>query len=286
MTETETKYFFEDNDSMVAPFVRPIGISATTASILVFLESVFLGALPILAYVATFAGPFIALAGNSWSYRKVQSATDAEDVFNPLFEEIHKNREAIQSSQTWAIMPGFQSTVLDQVRIGAKYRLLKGRIPAVEGFLKAMDLSSSSQPDARRAATRIINQAIHTVLGENGTWLALSVKNRDGGINRYEGDMWIIPILMKGRDPVEIFRNQKMEVVSLLIIDRNSNITGQLDFPKDEAKYRRFWDAVESEAKDDPDIKPLREALNSLPSLAEQAENQVLREIAKSRSIF
>jgi hypothetical protein len=67
-----------------------------------------------IAFAATFAGPFITLAGSSWSRRKVLSASDTEYVFEPLYQEIHKNREAIQSSQTWSNMPSFQSNMLDE----------------------------------------------------------------------------------------------------------------------------------------------------------------------------
>ena len=57
-------------------------------------------------------------------------------------------------------------------------------------------------------------------------------------------------------------------------------------FPMDEKKYRPFWENAEKEAEKDPQIKAMRIALSGLPSLASQAEDQVMDKVKKSRSIF
>ena len=152
---------------MVAPIVKPLTITTVTASGLVFLESVFLGALPTLALVSTFVGPFVPTIAGAWSRRKLLNASDSQSVFEPLYEEIHKSRDTILSSETWSNFPVFQTMPLDQIRVGARYRLLKDRTPAVELLRTAMELALNTQPDARRASSRIIRETMWPILGES-----------------------------------------------------------------------------------------------------------------------
>src|SRR6266550_4387039 len=266
---------------MVAPVVKPLGITAFSASVLVILESAFLGALPTLAYAATFAGPFVTLAGSSWSRRRVLSDADAQYVFEPLFLEVRKDREVVQSSETWSNIPFFDRNTLDQIRRSARYSLLKDRVPKVEAFCAAIEQVFTGQGDAKRAGNRIIGETIGPVLGENGISVAFRGRTKDGSAN-FEGVTWVTPMLIRGRDPREVLRRQKVEVEAVAVKDKNMSDTATLTFPKDEARYRRFWDAVEKKAKADPEIKELRDVLDTLPRLAEQAENQVLKEIKKS----
>jgi hypothetical protein len=207
-------------------------------------------------------------------------------VFEPLYEEILKNRDTIVSSERWSNIPMFQRNTLDQIRMGARYSLLKGRAPAVETLCASMDIVFSSQGDANRAASRIIRETTGPVLGIAGETVSFRGRTRDGNYANFEGNSWIHPMLIRGRDPLTLLTQQKIDVESMGITDRNSNIKGTLNFPNDEAKYKTFWESVEKKAKDDPDIKKIRGALASLPTLAGEAEEEILKEIKKSRSIF
>ena len=271
---------------MVAPIVKPLTITTVTASGLVFLESVVLGALPTLALVSTFVGPFVPTIAGAWSRRKVLSASDSQSVFEPLYEEIHKCRDTILASETWSNFPVFQTVTLDQIRASARYRLLKDRTPSIESLRTAMELSLNAQGDARRAASRIIREMTGPILGESGDSVTFHVRTKDGTLANFEGDMWIVPILMRGRDPISVFKRQQMKVEGMAVTDKNSNIKHTLVFPADETKYRKFWESIENKAKSDSDITRFRQVLEALPSLVEQAETQLLSEIRKSRSAF
>jgi len=270
---------------MVAPVVRPLGVSVVSASILVLIEQAFLGALPTLALAATFVGPFIPLATGAWSRRKVLSAADTQYVFEPLYDEIFKNKDSILGSETYSNIPMFQLNTLDEIRRGARYSLLKDRVSEVEAFRASIEAAFTGQADAKRAATRIIRETIGAELGENGTTVAFRGRNKDGGSSSFEGDMWVTPILIRGRDP-RLILGAHMEVESMAIMDRDNSPTATLTFPKDEAKYRRFWQAVEAKAKEDRDIRKCRDALDRLLALADKAQSQVIKEIRKSRGIF
>ena len=271
---------------MVVSYVKPVSVSVGTSALLVFIEQVFLGALPTLALVFTSVGPFVPLVASAWSRRKVLSAADTQYVFEPLFEEIRKNKDSILASETWANIPMFQRNTLDQIRMGARYSLLKGRAPAVETLCSAMDAVSSSYGDANRAASRIIGETTGPVLGIAGEAVSFRGRTKDGSYANYEGSTWTQPMLIRGRDPFTLLTQQKVDVESMGISDRNSNIKGTLNLPNDGTKYKKFWESVEKKAKDDPDIKKMRSALASLPTLAVEAEKEVLKEIRKSRSIF
>jgi hypothetical protein len=211
---------------------------------------------------------------------------DTQYVFEPLFEEIRKDRDAIISSETWSNIPMFQRNTLDQIRMGARYSLLKDRAPAVEALCASMDVVYSSMGDANRAAGRIIGETTGPILGISGETVSFRGRTKDGSYANYEGSTWIHPMLIRGRDPLTLLTQQKLDVESMGITDRNSNIKGALNFPNDEPKYNKFWERVEKKAKDDPDIKRMRGALASLPTLADEAQKEVLKEIKKSRSIF
>jgi len=271
---------------MVVSYVKPVSVSVGTAGLLVFIEQAFLGALPTLAFVFTSVGPFVPLVVSAWSRRKVLSAVDTQYVFEPLFEEIRKNKDSIEFSEKWSSIPNFQRGTLDQIRAGARYSLFKGRMPDVEAFCACMDEVFSSQGDANRAASRIIRETTGPVLGIAGESVSFRGRTLDGSIANYEGSMWIQPMLIRGRDPLPLLTRQKVVVESMGISDKNSNIKGTLTLPGDEAKYKTFWEIIEKKAKDDPDIKKIREAISRLPTLATEAEKEVMKEIRKSRSIF
>src|SRR5713226_4892437 len=145
---------------MVAPVVRPLGISAGSATILVFIESVFLGSLPTLALVATFVGPFVPLFAGAWTHRRATTLEDAHLVYEPLYEEIVKNREQILSAKKYGQLPMFQREKIDQIRMSARYSLMKGRTPAVEELCRSMDLIFANQGGANTTASRIIGETI------------------------------------------------------------------------------------------------------------------------------
>ncbi len=271
---------------MVVSYVKPVSVSVGTAGLLVFIEQAFLGALPTLAFVFTSVGPFVPLVASAWSRRKILSATDMQYVFEPLFEEIRKNKDSILGSETWSNIPMFQRNTLDQIRMGARYSLLKRRAPAVESLCSAMDFVSSSYGDANRAASRIIGETTGSALGIAGEAVSFRGRTKDGSYANYEGSTWILPMLIRGRNPLTLLTQQKLDVETMGVTDRNNNIKGTLNFPNDEAKYKIFWESVEEKAKNDPDIKKMRAALASLPTLASDAEKEVLKEIKKSRSIF
>jgi hypothetical protein len=271
---------------MVVSYVKPVSVSVGTSALLVFIEQAFLGALPTLAFVFTSVGPFIPLVASAWSRRKIVSAADTQYVFEPLFEEIRKNKEAILATETWSNIPMFQRNTLDQIRMGARYSLLKDRAPAVETLCASMDVVISCLGDANRAASRIIAEMTGPILGIAGETVLFRGRTKDGSYANYEGSTWIHPMLIRGRDPLTLLTEQNIDVESMGVTDRNSNIKGTLNFPNDVAKYKIFWESVERKAKDNPDIKKMRDALASLPTLASEAEKEVLKEIRKSRSTF
>src|SRR6266568_6688493 len=165
---------------MVVSYVKPVSVSVGTAGLLVFIEQAFLGALPTLAFVFTSVGPFVPLVASAWSRRKILSATDMQYVFEPLFEEIRKNKDSILGSETWSNIPMFQRNTLDQIRMGARYSLLKRRAPAVESLCSAMDFVSSSYGDANRAASRIIGETTGSALGIAGEAVSFRGRTKDG----------------------------------------------------------------------------------------------------------
>jgi hypothetical protein len=271
---------------MVVAYVKPVSVSAGTAFILVLIEQAFLGALPTLAYVFTSVGPFVPLVASAWSRRKILSVADAQYVFEPLYEEILKNRDSIRSTERWSNIPMFQRNALDQIRMGARYSLLKERTPSVEALCASMDAVSSSHGDVIRAINRIIVETTGPVLGIGGEAVSFRGRTKDGGYANYEGSAWINPMLIRGRNPLTLLTQQGVDVESMGITDRNNNIKGTVNFPNDEAKYTKFLGSVEKKARDDPDIKKMRDAVSSLSTLSSEAEKEVLKEIRKSRSIF
>ncbi len=170
--------------------------------------------------------------------------------------------------------------------MGARYSLLKGRSPAVEALCSAMDVVSSGYGNVNRAANRIIGETTGPVLGIAGEAVSFRGRTMDGSYANYEGSTWILPMLIRGRNPLTLLTQQKLDVESMAVTDRSNNIKGTLNFPNDAAKYKTFWESVEKKAKDDPDIKKMRSVLADLPMIANEAEKEVLKEIRKSRSIF
>ena len=270
---------------MVATIVKPFGISAGSATVLVFLESALLGALPTLALVATFIGPFVPLVAGGFSRRRVVTQEDANSVYEPLYEELGKNRETILSSDKWSQIPMFQREKLDQIRKSARYSLLKRRTPAVEELCKLMDSVSDGQGGANRSADRIIREMTGKFLGVEGDGVSFHARTKDGNFANFDSS-WTRPLLIVGRDPLSHYKRQEVDVASMAIVDKSNNIRGSLTFPMDEKKYRSFWENAEKEAEKDPQIKAMRIALSGLPSLASQAEDQVMDKVKKSRSIF
>src|SRR6266446_5128075 len=125
---------------MIAPDVKPLGISAVSASILVYIESLLLGSVSTLALIPTFVGPFVPLVTLAWSRRKAVTTEDANEVYLPLYAELVKAKQAITDSQTWgSYFPMFQRDKLDPIRSGAHYLILKEELPAVEKFFESMD---------------------------------------------------------------------------------------------------------------------------------------------------
>jgi len=273
---------------MVAPFVRPLTVSTGTAAILVFIESTFLGALPTFALLATFVGPFVPLIVSPLSRRTVLSQQDANLVYEPLYEAIVKNRQQILSAKASGMLPMFQRQEIDQIRLGARYSLLRGQVPAVEDLVKSMDFIFNNQWAATRSASRIIGETIRgnqSILRYDGDGIGFRGKSKDGSDLNVDSS-WIPSMLIHRLDPLSHYRQQGFDVYSMDITEKGNNIVGSVRLPDEEAKYRFLWDAVEKKAEADPDIKKARDALSKLPSLANEAEKQVLDKIKKSRSVF
>jgi hypothetical protein len=275
----------ETDESMITPVFKPLGISAVSASLLVTIESVFLGSLPTLALVVTFVGPFVPLIGGAWSRGRVVSAEDARDMYEPLFEELEKNKEAILSSDKWGQIPSFQKDKLDQIRKSARYSLLKSGTPAVEELCKSMDSIFAGQGDANRSAGRIIGEMAGSVLAAGADGVSFHGPTKEGSVANFDSS-WTCPLLITGRDPLSHYRKQEVDINSMGITDKSNNVKGSLTFPIDEERYRKFWDSVERKAKKDPQITRMRDLLSGLPNLVNSAEAEVLDKIKKSRSIF
>ncbi len=274
---------------MVTPFVRPFGISVGTASILVFLESVFLSSLPTLALAATFVGPFVPLMAGGWSHRRARDLEDVQWVYDPLYTEIVKNEDHILSNLKWGQMPLFQRDKIDQIRLSARYSLLKDRAPAVEHLCDSMDFLSSNQGSAITTASRIIRETIQQnqgILRYEGDGIALRGTNNEGGAVNFSGPLWITFKLVLGVNPLVMLRDQGLKINSMDIIDKNSNVVGSVQFPAEEMKYRFLWERVEKKVKDDEQIMKVRSAFYNLPSIASVAKRQVLDRVKKSRSVF
>jgi hypothetical protein len=274
---------------MVAPFVRPFGISAGSATILVFLESVFLSSLPTLALVATFVGPFIPFVAGGLSQRRARDLEDVQFVYDPLYTEILRNEAHILGDQKWGQMPMFQREKIDQLRLSARYSILKGQMPAVERFCDTMDSLSVNQSNTITAASRIIRETIQQnqgILGYEGDAIALRGKNEDGEAVNFSGPLWIAFKLVLGINPLVMFRDQGIHITSLDIIDKNSNVIGSAQIPAEEAKYRFLWERVEKRAKDDKQIMTVRSAFYELPTIVSAAKKEVLDKVKKSRNAF
>src|SRR5712692_2240539 len=145
---------------MVAPFVRPLSVSAGTAAILVYIESILLGSLPTLVIAVSSIGPFVPLIDTVWSRRKAVNQEDAHFVYEPLYEAILKNSQQIIGNRAWGQLPMFQRQEIDQIRLSARYSLLKSQTPAVEDLVKSMDLIFANQGGAHTTASRIIGETI------------------------------------------------------------------------------------------------------------------------------
>ncbi len=274
---------------MVAQFVRPFGISVASATILVFLESVFLGSLPALAFVATFVGPFVPFVTGGLSQRRSRDLEDVQFVCDPLYTEIVKNEDQILSNLKWGQMPMFQRDNIDQIRLSARYSLLKDRMPAFEQLCDTMDLLSSNQGSAITTASRIIRETIHQnqgVLRYEGDGIALRGTNTEGGTVNFSGPMWIAFKLVLGVNPLVLFRDQGIKITSMDVIDKNGNTLGSVQLPAEEANYRFLWEIAEKRAKDDKEIMTLRTAFYELPTIASTAKKEVLDKIKKSRNVF
>jgi hypothetical protein len=270
---------------MVAPYVRPLSISAGSAAVLVFIESAFLGSLPTLALAATSVGPFVPVVASALNRRRVVTQEDAQLVYEPPYEVLVVNKETILSSDKWGNIPMFQREKLDQIRKSARYSLLKSRTPAVEELCKSMDSIFDGQGDANRAASRIIGEMTGKVLGVGGDGVSFRGTTKDGSFANFDSS-WTRPLLIVGLDPLSHWRHQVVDIASMDIVDKSNNIKGSLTFPMDEKKYRLFWESVEKEAKTDPEITKMYNLLAGLPSLVDDAQKQVLDKIKKSRSIF
>ena len=273
---------------MVATVVRPLGISAGSAATLVFIESVFLGSLPTLALVATFVGPFVPLVAGGWSHRRATTLEDAQLVYEPLYKEIVKNGEQIRSAKKWGQLPMFQRQEIDQIRLSARYSLLKSKTPAVEELVKSLDFIFANQGGAHATASRIIGETIRgnpSILRYDGDEIAFRGKTTDGSdVNL--ASAWITSMLLLDLDPLEHYRQQGFKITSMDITEKSNVVKGSLLLPMEEPKYRFLWENVKKRAKEDEQITTVRSALSGLSSLASEAEKQVLDKIKKSRSSF
>jgi len=270
---------------MVAPIFKPLGWGTFSAVILVTVQSLIVSSLPAVAYIPTAVGPFLPIIASALSRRKAVSDVDSNYMYEPLYEELERNKERILSSEQWANIPMFQREKLDQIRKSARYSLLKDRTPAVEILCKSMDSIFSNQGDANRAADRIIRGMTGKILGVEGDGISFHGRTKDGSISNFDSS-WTRPLVIWGRDPLTLYRQQVVDVTSMGIMDRNSNIKGSLTFPMDEEKYRKFWENVEKAAKNEPQIKAMRDLLSGLSTLVNDAEAQVLDKVNKSRRPF
>jgi hypothetical protein len=274
---------------MVAPSVRPIGVSASTAVILVTLESVFLGSLPTLALVATFIGPFVPLVTGGWSQRRARELEDVQLVYDPLYTEFVKNEDHIVSNLRWGQVPMFERDKIDQIRLSARYSLLRDHTPDVEHFCEIMDLISLTQGNANTTASRIIRETIHQnqgVLLHEGDGIALRGTNTEGSTANFSGSSWITMKLVLGIDPLAMFRQQGINITSMDIIDKNGNVLGSVPIPGEEAKYRFLWEIAAKKAKQDEEIMTLRKAVLTLPTTVRSGKKQLMDKVKKSRSSF
>jgi hypothetical protein len=255
---------------MVAPFVRPFGISVSSATVLVFLESAFFSSLPTLALAATFVGPFVPFIAGSWSHRRARDLEDVQRVYDPLYTEIVKNEDQILSNLKWGQIPLFQREKIDQIRLSARYSLLKGQTPAVEHFCDTMDLLFTNQ-SANTTASRIIRETIlqnQGVLRYEGDGIALRGMNTEESAVNFSGPLWITMKLVLGINPLDTFRQQGIKITSMDIVDKNSNVVGSVPLPAEEEKYRFLWETAGKKAKDDKQIMTVRTAFYELPTVA------------------
>lgn len=273
---------------MVTPLVRPFGISAGTATVLVFLESVFLGSLPTLVLVATFVGPFVPLVSGAWGRRRVLTDQDVQYVYEPVYTDLVKSRDQIRSAREYGQIPLIQRSNIDAIRVGARYSFLKNRTPKLEEFFQALDFIYSNQVSAARTVTKIIGDVIRSNPGVflyDGDGISFSGVNTDGEKMNVPSS-WIPVMLLQNVDPLSYWK-QQINIASVDIVDnRNNNIKGSLPFPEKEPVLRSLWDSVKQEAEKDSLIGKMRGILSGLAIIETEAENQVLKEIRKSRSIF
>jgi len=273
---------------MVATIVKPFGISAVSGSVLVFLETIFLGSLPTLALAATFVGPFVPLITGGLGHRRATALEDVQMVYEPLYEEIKKNKEHIQSAKNYGQLPMFERPKIDQIRLAARYSILKGQTPAVEELCKTMDSISNNQGGAHMTARRIIAEIVRgnpSIFRYEGDGIALRGKNTEGSEVNFAGG-WITNGLLLKFDPLSHFKQQGINITNMDITDKTNNIKGTLQLPMEEQKYHFLWENVEKRAKEDVQIMKVRNALSALPSLANEAEGQVFDKIRKTRGIF
>jgi len=270
---------------MVLAVVKPFSISFGTATILVVIESAFLGSLPALALFSTFVGPFIPLGVSALNRRRTLSEEDSRELFQPLFTELVKNRDSILSARKSGYLPEFQRGTLDNIRLSARYSLLKERIPTVETLCANMDVVSR-RGDAFRSANSVIAESIAETLGSTGGGVNFQGRSREGNFANFES-AWIPDLVIQGLDPLDHYRKQGFEVNNMGIVEKGGNtVKSSLALPQDEAKFQTFLKSVETKAKEDPDIKTVRDALAVLPNLAKDSVSEVIKEIEKSRRIY
>jgi hypothetical protein len=271
---------------MIAPVFKPLGISAVSASILVFIDSLLLGSVSTLAFIPTFVGPFVPLVAAAWSRHGAITTEDANEVYMPLYAELVKARQTIEDSQRWgSYFPMFQRDKLDPIRGSARYLILKGQLTAVEKFVGSMDAVTSLQGEAITSASRILKEMIREVLNVDGEEVSFQGKTRSGSIANYAN--YEVPILLvRALDPIEYYTRQRTEILSMTISEKSNAIRGKLEFPRDSDKFHLFWNSAKRKAEEDQDINKVRTVLRGLSKDAEDAAAQVLKKITKSRSIF
>jgi hypothetical protein len=182
----------------------------------------------------------------------------------------------------------FQRQEIDQIRLSARYSLVKNQTPAVEELVKSMDLIFNNQGDAHTRASRIIAETIRgnpSILRYAGDGIAFRGKTADGSdVNL--ASAWITSMVLYGLDPLSQYKQQGYNVTIMDITEKENVIKGSIPLLSEEGKYRFLWDNVEKRAKNDVQIMKVRNALLGLPNLADEAEKQVLDNIKKSRSSF
>ncbi len=271
---------------MVAPVVKPLSVGAGWAIVAVFIESVLVSSIPTVVVVLTSVGPFVPILAGAWSRRRSVMSEDTTEVYLPLLGEVAKVQAALASGEKWkSSFPFFQRDKLDPIRASGRYLIVKDEIPTVERLIESMDAMSNLQGDGIRAAKRIIKDTIQELLRVDGDEVSFTGRNRDGGIPSF-GTQDAPILLINETNPLAYYASQGVEIGIMSVSKGNTGTKSQLEFPRDLEKYHLFWKNLERRADLDRQIKSMRTVLGNLPTLASNAESELIDKINRSRSIF